>query len=229
MPKINVYLPDELAAAVRDAQLPVSAICQAPLEAAVRDIGAARSTDEPPEDGRSRGRLFRHFTDRARNAVSAAQREAKERRHYYIGTEHLLLGVLDEGANLGLKVLESLEVEAADLRAELVASLLPPGGPPVEKPPFTPLAKGVLERAATEARALGHNYIGCEHLLLGLVAVEDGLASKVLRRMGVEMRTTRLAVTATLSRYVHAREQFPRLVRRRLPKRRLRYCVASRP
>ena len=207
MPKINVYLPDELASAVRDAQVPVSAICQAALERAVRDIGAARSTDEPPAGGRVRGRLFRRFTDRARSAVSAAQREAQEHGHRYIGTEHLLLGVLDEGANLGIKVLESLEVEPADLRAELVASLLPAGGPPGEKPPFTPLAKAVLEHAASEALSLGHNYIGCEHLLLGLVAVEDGLASQVLRRMGVELRTTRRAVTTTLSGYAHARDQ----------------------
>jgi ATP-dependent Clp protease ATP-binding subunit ClpA len=207
MPKINVYLPDELAAAVRDAQVPVSAICQAALESAVRDIGAARSTDEPPAGGHVRGRLFRRFTDRARSAVSAAQQEAQDHGHGYIGTEHLLLGVLDEGANVAIKVLESLEVEPADLRAELVASLLPTGGLQGEKRPFTPLAKAVLEHAASEALSLGHNYIGCEHLLLGLVAVEDGLASQVLRRMGVELRTTRRAVTAILSEYVHAREQ----------------------
>jgi ATP-dependent Clp protease ATP-binding subunit ClpA len=207
MPKINVYLPDELAAAVRDAQVPVSAICQAALERAVRDVGAARSTDEPPAGGRVRGRLFRRFTDRARSAVSAAQREAHEHGHSYIGTEHLLLGILDEGTNVGVKVLDSLEVEPTDLRAELVASLGPPGKLPSEKPPFTPLAKAVLEHAASESLSLGHNYIGCEHLLLGLVAVEDGLASQVLRRMGVELRTTRRAVTATLSEYVRAREQ----------------------
>jgi ATP-dependent Clp protease ATP-binding subunit ClpA len=204
MPKINVYLPDELAAAVRDAQVPVSAICQAALERAVRDIGAARSTDEPPTGSRVRGRLFRRFTDRARSAVLAAQREAREHGHGYIGTEHLLLGVLDEGANVGIKVLGSLDVEPDDLRAELVASLLPAGAQPGEKVPFTPLAKAVLEHAASESLSLGHKYIGCEHLLLGLVAVEDGLASQVLRRMGVELRTTRRAVTATLSGYAHA-------------------------
>ena len=207
MPKINVYLPDELAAAVRDAQLPVSAICQAALERAVRDVGAARSTDQPPAEGRIEGRLFRHFTPRARNAVSAAQREAKDHLHSYIGTEHLLLGMLDEGTNLGIKTLESLEVEPADLRAELIASLLPPGEPPGEKPPFTPSAKAVLERAATEAHTFGHNYIGCEHLLLGLVAIEDGLASQVLRRMGVELRTTRRAILAILAGYAQGREQ----------------------
>lgn len=207
MPKINVYLPDELAAAVRDAQLPVSAICQAALERAVRDVGAARSTDEPPAEGRMKGRLFRHFTDRARKAVAAAQQEAKDHLHSYIGTEHLLLGILDEGDNLGVRALESLEVEPADLRAELVASFLPPGEPPGEKHPFTPLAKAVLERAATEAHTFGHNYIGCEHLLLGLVATEDGLASQVLRRMGLELRTTRRAIVAILAGYAQGRQQ----------------------
>jgi ATP-dependent Clp protease ATP-binding subunit ClpA len=207
MPKINVYLPDELAAAVRDAQLPVSAVCQAALERAVRDVGAARSTDEPPVEGRVKGRLFRHFTDRARTAVSAAQQEARDHLHSYIGTEHLLLGMLDEGANLGIRALESLDVEPTDLRAELVASLLPPGESPGEKPSFTPLAKAVLERAATEAHTFGHNYIGCEHLLLGLIAIEEGLASQVLRRMGLELRTTRRAITALLAGYAQGRQQ----------------------
>lgn len=207
MPKVNVYLPDELAAAVRDAQIPVSAICQSALESAVRNVGAARGTDEPPESGQTRGRLFRHFTPRARKSVSEAQREAKEHGHSHVGTEHLLLGILDEGGNLGIKVLEALEVEAEDLRAELLASLSPAGGRAQDKAPFTPLAKQALERAATEAASFGHNYIGCEHLVLGLVSVEDGLASQVLRRMGVELRTTRRAVTAALSGYVQAVER----------------------
>jgi len=207
MPKINVYLPDELAAAVRDTQLPVSAICQAALEKAVRDIEAARSADEPPTGDRVRGGLFRHFTDRARKALSAAQQEAREHFHSYIGTEHILLGILDEGTNLGVKVLESLDVEPGDLRDEMVASLLPRSDSSCEKPPFTPLAKAVLERAATESISLGHNYIGCEHLLFGLVAVEDGLASQVLRRMGVEARATRRAITTILAAYAQGREQ----------------------
>jgi len=143
----------------------------------------------------------------ARSAVSAAQQEAKDHLHSYIGTEHLLLGILDEGANVGISVLESLDVEPADLRAELVASLLPPAETPGEKPPFTPLATAVLKRAATESLSLGHKYIGCEHLLLGLVAVEDGLASQVLRRMGLELRTTRRAVITILAGYARGREQ----------------------
>jgi ATP-dependent Clp protease ATP-binding subunit ClpA len=206
MPKINVYLPDELAAAVRDAQLPVSAICQAALESAVRDVESARSTHEPPTGERVRGRLFRHFTDRAGYAVASAPKEAREHGHSYVGTEHLLLGILDEGANVAVKVVESLGVDPSDLRAELVASLLPPSGATRDKPPFTPLAKMALERAATESHSLGHKYIGCEHLLLGLLAVEEGLASQVLRRMGLELRTTRRAVTTILSGYAQGRQ-----------------------
>ena len=75
--------------------------------------------------------------------------------------------------------------------------------------PFTPLAKRALETTTTEAHSLGHNYIGCEHLLLGLLAAEDGIASQVLRRMGVELRTTRRAVVAALVGYVQARENPP--------------------
>jgi ATP-dependent Clp protease ATP-binding subunit ClpC len=73
--------------------------------------------------------------------------------------------------------------------------------------PFAPLAKKALELTAKEAHGLGHNYVGCEHLLLGLIATEEGLASQVLRRMGIELRTTRRAVVTALSGFVHAREQ----------------------
>jgi|SRR5579862_8282854 len=211
MPKINVYLPDELAAAVRDAGVPVSAICQAALEKAVRNVDAARATDLAPSTGKVRGRLFRHFTPRARNAATAAEEAARQHGHPYVGTEHLLLGVLDQDGNLALKVLEALEVEPEDVRAELLASLPPdaPGRWTGDRPRFTPLSKQALEHASTEAVTFGHNYIGCEHLLLGLVSVEDGLASQVLRRMGVELRTTRRTVAAVLSGFASAHEQLP--------------------
>jgi ATP-dependent Clp protease ATP-binding subunit ClpA len=216
MPKINVYLPDELAAAVRDAQLPVSGICQAALERAVRDVSSARAADEtPPEDRPGLG-LFSRFTPRARQAVTLAERVAREFPQNYVGTEHVLLGLVDEGGNLALQVLASLDIERADLRAELMGSM----GPPTPEPlaahlPFTPLAKRALELATKEALTLGHNYIGCEHLLLSLLATEDGLASQVLRRMGLELRTTRRAVVTALTGFVHAerrdsaREQAP--------------------
>jgi ATP-dependent Clp protease ATP-binding subunit ClpC len=207
MPKINVYLPDELAAAVRDAQVPVSAICQAALERAVRGMAALRSADAPTvAAGAVASGPFSRFTPRARHAVVLAEEVAKDTPHNYIGTEHLLLGTLDEGGNLARQVLSALDIEIDDLRAELVASMGPPTEPGGDNLPFTPLLKSSLESAAREALGLGHNYIGCEHLLLGLLATEDGLASKVLRRMGVEMRATKRAVVAALTGFVHARE-----------------------
>jgi ATP-dependent Clp protease ATP-binding subunit ClpC len=209
MPKINVYLPEELAAAVKDAQLPVSAICQTALERAVRDVTSARGSDEPPDDSRAWLGLFGRFTPRARDAVALAEQAARDVPHDYVGTEHVLLGMIAQGDNLGLKVLQSLDIEIEDLRGELTATM----GPPTEEPqghiPFTPLAKRVLELTAKESMALGHNYIGCEHVLLGLIADENGMAGKVLRRMGVELRTTRRAVVTALSGFVHAQQAKP--------------------
>jgi ATP-dependent Clp protease ATP-binding subunit ClpC len=210
MPKINVYLPDELAAAVKEAQVPVSAICQAALERAVRDVTAARVADEPPSEDRAWIGLFGRFTPRARQAVALAEQAARDIPHNYVGSEHVLMGVIDEGGNLALKVLDSLDIELGDLRTELAASM----GPATEEPhgniAFTPISKRVLELTAKESLALGHNYIGCEHLLLGLIAAEEGLASQVLRRMGVELRTTRRAVVTALSGYLHAQQSAPR-------------------
>jgi len=206
MPKINVYLPDGLANAVRDAQLPVSAICQAALERAVRDVSSVRGTDEPPAVDHPVVGLFGRFTPRARQALALAEQAARDVPHNYLGTEHVLLGVIDEGTNLALKVLDSLEIEASDLRAELAASLAGPTKRVEGHIPFTPLAKHALELTAKEAHSLGHNYIGCEHLLLGLLATDEGTASKVLRRMGLEPRTTRQAVITALLSFVHGQQ-----------------------
>lgn len=205
MPKVNVYLPDQLADAVREANLPVSAICQSALERAVREVASARGTDAPPASNAAVVGLFTRFTNRARHAIVLAETAAREAPHNYVGTEHLLIGVVDEGTNLALKVLTTLEIEPADLRAELVASMGDRVAAPSGHVPFTPLAKRALEVTSTESLSMGHNYIGCEHLLLGLLAVEEGLASRVLRRMGVELRTTRRAVVTALSGYVHAK------------------------
>jgi ATP-dependent Clp protease ATP-binding subunit ClpC len=206
MPKINVYLPDELADAVRDAQVPVSAICQSALERAVRDVSALRGSEEAPSAEASYG-PFTRFTPRARQAVARAQDEARELRHKAVGPEHLLLGVLDEGGNMALEVLEALEVEPDDVRSELMASMEAPSEKAPERTRFTPLAKKALEASFREAVGLGHNYIGCEHLLLGLVATEEGMASQVLRRMGVELRTTRGTVITSLSGHIQRRSR----------------------
>jgi len=205
MPKINVYLPDGLAAAVRDAQLPVSAVCQAALERAVRDAHVWRGSEDLMEREPANG-PFARFTPRARAAIACGQQAARERQHAYVGTEHLLLGILDEGSNLALNVLAVVDVDPDDVRAELVASLLPPNTDVPDNPPFTALANKALKVAADEAAGLGHNYVGCEHLLLGLLATEDGLASVVLRTMGMELRTARRAVVTALAGVAHAPE-----------------------
>jgi ATP-dependent Clp protease ATP-binding subunit ClpC len=207
MPKINVYLPDDLAAAVRDAQIPVSAVCQSALERAVRDVSALRGSDEAPATEQPTYGPFTRFTGRARKSTMLAEGVARSHQHDYVGTEHLLLGVLEEGGNLAVKVLRALDVEPGDVRSELTASLGPASEGDGAATPFTPLAKEALERATKEALALAHNYVGCEHLLLGLIATEEGLASQVLRRMGVELRTTRRAVVTALSGFIHASEQ----------------------
>jgi len=205
MPKINVYLPEELAAAVRDAQIPVSAICQVALERAVRDVSALRGSDAAQPQEPAYG-PFARFTPRARSAIGDAQSQAREHHHDFVGTEHLLLGLLQDGANLAVKVLVALEIEPEDVRAELIASLITASKTVRAKPPLTLLCKKALELATKESLGLGHNYVGCEHLLLGLLSVEDGVASQVLRRMGLELRTTRLAVVAAIAGYVQARE-----------------------
>jgi len=204
MPKINVYLPDDLAAAVRDAQLPVSAVCQAALERAVRDVTSARAAEQPPAGDRPGLGLFARFTPRARKAVTLAEQAARAIPHSSVGTGHVLLGIVDERGNLAVKVLTSFDIELDDLRAELVASMDRPAEGVEGHIPFSPTAKRALELTVKEALALGHNYIGCEHLLLSLLATEDGTASKVLRRMGLELRTTRRAVVAALPAFVHA-------------------------
>lgn len=205
MPKINVYLPDALADAVRDAQLSVSGICQAALERAVRDVASVRATDGPPSGIQPGVGLFARFTPRARQALSIAQQLARDVPHHYVGTEHVLLGVLDEGHNLAIKVLSALDVEPPDLRDAIKASMPKPTKRVEGHVSFTPKAKHALELTAKEALGLGHNYIGCEHLLLGVLATEDSIGSQVLRRMGLELRTTRLAVVGELVGFINGR------------------------
>lgn len=207
MPKVNVYLPDELAAAVKETQIPVSAVCQAALERAVRNVTAARNAEDVPAYELPGVGMYGRFTPRARKVMSLAQDAARSAKHSHVGTEHVLIGILDEGGNLAVNVLADLDVEADELRAELQASMGPAAkgkvkgegkGKPEGHLPFTPLSKRALEQTAKEALRLGHNYVGSEHLLLGLLATEEGVASKMLRRMGIELHTTRQAVVMAL-------------------------------
>jgi ATP-dependent Clp protease ATP-binding subunit ClpC len=163
---------------------------------------------EPADVGRTKWRLrpFTRFTDRARTALGLAQAKTGELGHPGVDTAHILLGLLEEGDNLAIKVVESLGVEPNDLRTEVMASMEPARSPRRKDGlPFTPRAKKALEQAVKEAERLGHNYVGCEHLLLSLIADDDGKAGKVLRRMGLELRVTRRAVVTALAGYIQTR------------------------
>jgi hypothetical protein len=150
--------------------------------------------------GLTEGR-FRRFTPRARAAVIAAQTAARDRRHPSIDTEHLFLGLFDSTArgNVAVKVLARFDVDAAVVE-RLVDERVPKGPAPVRGHiPFTPRAKKVLELTLREALRLGHNYIGCEHLLLALRREEQGLAAKILAELGVERAQLEAAVRDVLS------------------------------
>jgi ATP-dependent Clp protease ATP-binding subunit ClpC len=130
--------------------------------------------------------VFERFTERARQVVVLAQEEARALRHNYIGTEHVLLGLLREEQGIAARVLESLEVTLGDVRAE-VARIVGQGDdePAPGQIPFTPRAKKVLDLALREALSLGHNWIGTEHVLLGLAREDDGVAMQILLDHGV--------------------------------------------
>jgi prophage maintenance system killer protein len=129
---------------------------------------------------------FRRFTDRARRVVVLAQQEARLLQHGYIGTEHLLLGLLREGDGVAAKTLESLGVSREAVRGQVEEIIGRGLNPPPSHIPFTPRAKKVLELSLREALALGHNYIGTEHLLLGLLCEGKGVAAQVLVRLGAD-------------------------------------------
>ncbi|MCP3804401.1 ATP-dependent Clp protease ATP-binding subunit [Allokutzneria sp. A3M-2-11 16] len=208
MPKINVYLPDELAEAVKETGVPVSAICQRALEQSVRRVTAIRETalgDLKGDDPTARMGLAR-YTDRAREAVRLGIDRARRAGSESVDSEHLLGGVLAEGGNLALHVLRAVDIAPEQLLRDLDGeqSSASGGGTGAR---FSSSAANVLELAVTEAVSLGHNYVGCEHLLLGLVAEPEGMGGEFLRSRGVELRLTRRAVSAALAGYTHLRAQ----------------------
>jgi len=143
--------------------------------------------------------VFERFTERARQVVVLAQDEARSLKHNYIGTEHLLLGLLREEEGLAARLLESLQVTHEEVRAE-VARIIGIGEE-VESGqiPFTPRAKKVLELALREAQSLGHHYIGTEHVLLGLVRENEGVAAQVLLEFDADAETIRNGIIGMLS------------------------------
>jgi ATP-dependent Clp protease ATP-binding subunit ClpC len=145
--------------------------------------------------------MFERFTDRARRVIVLAQEEARMLNHNYIGTEHLLLGLLHEGQGVAAQVLESLGIGLAAVR-ERVEEAAGRGQQDVPKrTPFTPQAKKVLELARREAFQLGHHYIGTEHILLGLIREGDGVGAQVLAGLGADLHRTRQQVIRLLHDY----------------------------
>lgn len=143
--------------------------------------------------------MFERFTDRARRVVVLAQEEARLLAHNYLGTEHILLGLVGEDAGVGAKALRSLDVSRYAVRAQVVEIIGRGEATPGGEIPFTPRAKKVLELSLRESVELHHNYIGTEHLLLGLIAEGEGVAAQVLANLGVSLDVARARVLKLLN------------------------------
>ena len=143
--------------------------------------------------------MFERFTDRARRVVVLAQEEARLLNHNYIGTEHILLGLIHEGEGVAARGLESLGISLESVRSQVVEIIGQGSQAPSGHIPFTPRAKKVLELSLREALQLGHNYIGTEHILLGLIREGEGVAAQVLQKLGAELHKVRQTVIQLLS------------------------------
>ena len=145
--------------------------------------------------------MFERFTDRARRVVVLAQEEARMLNHNYIGTEHILLGLIHEGEGVAAKALEALNISLEAVRSQVEEIIGQGQQAPSGHIPFTPRAKKVLELSLREALQLGHNYIGTEHILLGLIREGEGVAAQVLVKLGADLGRVRIQVIQLLSGY----------------------------
>src|SRR5690348_5383058 len=150
--------------------------------------------------------MFERFTDRARRVVVLAQEEARLLNHSYIGTEHILLGLIHEGEGVAAKALESLGISLEAVRSQVEEIIGQGGSSPSGHIPFTPRAKKVLELSLREALQLGHNYIGTEHILLGLIREGEGVAAQVLVKLGADLSRVRQQVIQLLSGYAGSKD-----------------------
>jgi ATP-dependent Clp protease ATP-binding subunit ClpC len=153
--------------------------------------------------------MFERFTDRARRVVVLAQEEARMLNHNYIGTEHILLGLIHEGEGVAAKALESLGISLEAVRQQVEEIIGQGQSAPTGHIPFTPRAKKVLELSLREALQLGHNYIGTEHILLGLIHEGEGVAAQVLQKLGADLNRVRQQVIQLLSGYTGGKETAP--------------------
>jgi ATP-dependent Clp protease ATP-binding subunit ClpC len=145
--------------------------------------------------------VFERMTDRSRRALALAQEEARLLDHSFIGTEHILLGLIREDEGTAAKALNALGISLEPVRIRVAETIGLVGTAPTGSPPFTPRAKKVLELAFREALQLGHSYIGTEHLLLGLVREGEGVGVQVLRSLGADLHRVRHQVIQLLSGY----------------------------
>jgi ATP-dependent Clp protease ATP-binding subunit ClpC len=153
--------------------------------------------------------MFERFTDRARRVVVLAQEEARMLNHNYIGTEHILLGLIHEGEGVAAKALESLGISLEAVRSQVEEIIGQGQAAPTGHIPFTPRAKKVLELSLREALQLGHNYIGTEHILLGLIREGEGVAAQVLQKLGADLNRVRQQVIQLLQGYTGKGEGQP--------------------
>src|SRR5664279_5087923 len=145
--------------------------------------------------------MFERFTDRARRVVVLAQDEARMLNHNYIGTEHILLGLIHEGEVVAAKALETLGISLDAVRQQVEELIGHGQQAPSGQIPFTSRAKAALELSLREALQLGHNYIGPEHILLGLIREGEGVAAQVLGKLGADLGGVRQQVIQLLSGY----------------------------
>ncbi len=160
----------------------------------VRDLRPGRRKDKE-----GLGEVFERFTHRARRVVVLAQEEARLLNHNYIGTEHVLLGLIHEGEGVAAKALESLGISLEAVRAEVQSIIGRGKDAPMGHIPFTPRAKKVLELSLREALQLHHNYVGTEHILLGLIREGEGVAALVLVKLGADLSRVRQQVIQVLA------------------------------
>ena len=143
--------------------------------------------------------MFERFTDEARRVLVLAQEEARLLNHNFIGTEHILLGLIHQGDGVAAQASGSLGIRLEAVRAQVVETIGPAGTSATGSPPFTPRAKKVLDLSLREALQLGHNYIGTEHILLGLVREAEGVAAQVLVGLGADLSHVRQRVIQLVS------------------------------
>lgn len=210
MPKVNVYLPDDLAEAVKDAGVPVSAVCQRALERAVRrvtairEIGTGTPLDSVPDSPTV------SFTRRSMGVLQTARDNARAAGAVQTDTGHFLRALLVPGG-MAVEVLTALEITphqvlaALDQRTPVSAPAdgPRPGDASAPEPVLSSQVAAIIELAANESSGLGNNFIGSEHLLLGVLGEPDGVAGSVLRSLGADLRIARRAVAAALGGYYH--------------------------